>query len=131
MYFWLRQILALSAAPLLALPPGWCCFAPQCARASARPEVQQGCCHCGPTHPDHGTAPDHEEAPAAPTHSCCCVTEATTPASPETPAADPASAPLVLPVAAGLSTAGQDFFSASPPHVPSPPPQLLHCVWLC
>jgi hypothetical protein len=132
MCFWLRHILALSAALLLALPPGWCCAAPQRAEVGTRSVAEHGCCHGGPTHPDHGTAPDREEAPAAPTSPCCCVTEATTPASQETPAPDPASAPLVLPVpAVDLAPAVPGFTRGTRFHVPSPPLRLLHCVWLC
>ena len=71
MFFWVRHILALSAAILLALPPGWCCFVPQQVEASDRPEAEQGCCRGCPTHADHGAAPDHKEAPAAPAPSCC------------------------------------------------------------
>ncbi len=128
MYGWLRQILVLSAALLLALPPGWCCFTPR-GHAGARPQAGQDCCHGGPA---HSAAPYRQEPPAAPATSCCCPTDATTPADPETPAADPFSAPFALPVGeVRLPPAAPTLTRGDPPHPPSPPPRLLHCVWLC
>jgi hypothetical protein len=130
-----RHILTLSAALLLVLPPGWCCLAPRArasARASARLAAEPGCCHGCPTHPDHGTAPERDEAPVAPNTNCCCVTDATAPTDPETPAADSASAPLVVLVAdLALPPVVHRFTRDSQFHVLSPPPRLLHCVWLC
>jgi hypothetical protein len=132
MYGWFRHILVLSATLLLALPPGWCCFMPRQTQASTRPEGSHDCCHGSPVSPHHPTAPDRDEAPVAPATSCCCVTDATSPADPQTPAADPSSVPLAVPVGdVSLSPASHPFIRDVQPHAPSPPPRILHCVWLC
>jgi hypothetical protein len=137
MCFWLRYILALSAATLLVLPAGWCCFAPPRAAvranaaASAVAGEEPGCCHRVPSHADHGTTPEREEAPAAPKTSCCCVVEAPLPTGPETSVAQPAVASLVLLVSeADYPAVGYDPVPDIQPHA-SPPPRLLHCVWIC
>jgi hypothetical protein len=132
MYSWASQLLALTAALLLALPPGWCCFTPPHSGASPSAEAERDCCSGGPAHKDHQPTPSHEDCPAAPTSACCCDTAATGPAGPETATPDSVPAALALPADhADLCSAGAGFLWDITPHASSPPPRLLHCVWLC
>jgi hypothetical protein len=129
-YSCIRLLLALSAALLLALPPGWCCFPLQRSPEAGPTAPKRECCHGGAAPGERGPAPSDHEAPAAPASSCCCLTDTTLPPTPQTPPADSTSAPLVLPDGIAAHPTAADPIPASAVHSP-PPPRLLHCLWLC
>lgn len=124
----LQQTLVFTAALLLALPQGWCCFVR--ALGSARAEVTRTCC-ADPPAPAHRTpCPNHDDGPAAPV-SCCCHAETALPVVSETSAPDLTSAALLPAAAPDLLVATTLFFRAIARPVPPIPARLLHCVWLC
>jgi hypothetical protein len=128
----LARTLALCSAVVLALPPGWCCYALNAALAAsaAADEVTppvHACCRT-PAAP-HENAPT--PAPAKPKASCCCQQDAAQPKSVDT-AADALPAVAILPAAApaairSMSNRAEDNVSPGA----SPSLRLLHCVWLC
>jgi hypothetical protein len=127
----LRLVLALASV-LLALPPGWCCVAPSPHPGPAPGRAPRSCCHGRRQAPAKRT-PTHTPLPVPVNgSSCCCFDRA--PAKPARPGnAHPERAlppsPALAPALPLVNAEG----ATVPPglHVPSPPLQLLHCVWLC
>ncbi len=123
----LVRALVLCNALLVALPPGWCCL--PAAVQPASPRDPAPCCHHKPA-PDQPAPPTHPQ-PVKPCDAPRCLTDATRAPVPETPPADLVPAALLaVPDAAPLPRAAR-VAEASELHALSPPPQLLHCVWLC
>jgi hypothetical protein len=119
----LIQFLCLGCGLLLALPPAWCCWAPQLASA-AQPESKRApCCQ-------NESAP--KPTPAAPPAQCPCYDRNTTaPAAAEKVVADLSCA--VQPVVAVVASPRAGPPAVAPPIPPplSQPLHLLCCVWLC
>ncbi len=125
----LFRILVFTQALLLALPPGWCCAAPQ-SEAAEEPVPATGCPDCG--HQDRQadeTPGPCSQRPVDP--CCCCCVKAAIPAGQlKITAAASFSAPVSLAADAmayqGLSRSAT---SGLPP--PGPSLQILHCIWRC
>jgi hypothetical protein len=127
------HVLALASALHLALPPGWCSLVqlshPETPEAPAG--AHGGCCDlCGCK--DWEKPPPPPSAPMPPPSRCCCYElNWLPPPHPEKVGRDhslPALLPaLIVPVAAGIACPEPDRTL----HVPAPPLNLLHRVWLC
>jgi hypothetical protein len=132
------KALALVLSAAMILPPGWCCRAGQvscCAIAkaetpkSADSQKEPVCPHCKlakKSTPSRSDTP----APAAPITKCCCE---------RLPSQDNRAETLV---SSDLAVAVPAVFESRPAVVltltavpvvidTSPPPHVLHCVWLC
>jgi len=122
------RILACTQALLLALPPGWCCIAPQPA-AAEQPLVATGYLDC--CHQDSPTNDTPGPCSGRPIDLCCCHADMTIPASQLTMTG---KAIFTVPVSlAGDTTTDQ--CAPRPLAVglrpPGPSLQVLHCVWRC
>ena len=122
--------LVLCNALLLALPQGWCCFVPLLtACQDETPGQATDCCHCSDGVKQKPAAPTPE--PAKPLKACC--------RQPDTLAGPNAETfHLDLSLVAPVSATAPDLGAPNAPgqvahglHPLSPPPHLLHCVWLC
>ena len=124
---WFLRGLVLSCSLALALPPGWCCLVP--ARATQDTPVPAGHC-CSYTKSAPPADPVPEPAPAKPGGCGCCERDSTPPLDPERliAAPAPAASPAVEP---SPPRAGPGLTFAVGFHAPSPPLQILYCVWLC
>lgn len=122
-----RQILALTAALLLAFPSGWCCLAPACAkRDPARPA--SACCPAHHRAPSGGT-PEKEPAPA---RLPACECPSVTPLAPTSPTVDASSlAPILVAVVGAPEPAAAPTQDGLPTRASLPSLHLLHHVWLC
>ena len=125
-----RSLVALVSL-LLALPPGWCCAALPGEREATAPALHS-CCHVNTKTPA-GRAPAHlHQRPPAECPGCACPDRDS--AAANRPQTGPVQLTLPLNVA---PTPAVPVFNESGPtasagrHVSSPPPQLLHCIWLC
>lgn len=127
------RLFALCSAVILALPPGWCCFALNALAAAsvqaadtARPVHQ--CCRT--PHTPRGKESSPPAAPAAPKKSCCCQQDVSGPKDSDAPGQ---AAPVgvvaglpQLPVIATISPPTDRFISG-----PTVSLQLVYCVWTC
>jgi len=122
------KLLVLTCALLLALPPGWCCATPNPKAADLPAQPTHSCCqHEQPT-------PNQEPMPAVPVQQCCCEKDLASPSSPSSPkttSLDLAiSIPVVIPDAPAAHVAGVGVLDFAGPS-PSPPLNVLQCVWRC
>jgi hypothetical protein len=129
---WVRHSLVFAAALLLALPPGWCCVPLSLGKASASPLANRGCCQTQASSPGQ-PCPEHNQAdgPVVPSTSCCCPAGSVLPPAPELPPVGWISAALPAIGGADLAPAASWPTWDVPSPFPSPPLQILHCVWLC
>jgi hypothetical protein len=125
-----RCLLLISLG--LVPPPGWCCLVPSasCGQAKEAAPAPRPCCCCGET---EQPAKDGPPAPAdrpAPCQDCSCQPDAATKPAAEPFALDLPALPLDLPAveAPGLAFGALPFTAAPPP---TPPLNVLNCVWLC
>ena len=122
----MRQTLVYSALSI-ALPIGWCCWLPTFAYASGEGSKKPTCCCCK----EESTTKPAKPSPPVPIACCCEPMPATMPkVFDEYPDLD-----LLV---TDLSLAHDDFIAEFKPRHsainlfgPSPPLNLLHCVWLC
>lgn len=130
MFSWVRQVLALSAALLVAFAPGWCCFAPQRGSRVIASEPARRCCSGAPAAPHAPAQGQHPHQPS-PESACFCKADVALPPGPEAPPAETAWAflgttPNIIPSLSSPWSAGD-----CTPFPISPQLQLLYCVWLC
>ena len=130
------RMMTFGSAFILALPPGWCCFALNFLLAASAPgdEVPpplHACCRL-PAAPGVPSAPakDDQPSPAKPRTACCCQQA---PAQPK----NSDGAPDALPCLAALPDAPPSVLAThtecgcdAVPNT-SVPLQVLHCLWLC
>jgi hypothetical protein len=130
MTIWIGRLLALIAAASLALPPGWCCglIQPRTPKSKSEPRPHRCCAHVPrPAKQDPKPAP----CPPVPRPAFCCRLDIPLPGKPQlrpdiSYAAEPVSVAAAYPTVERPALAdGLDFIG------PSPPLQILHCVWLC
>lgn len=120
-----RQVLALTAALLLALPPGWCCLVPDCAKPAP---VRPACCPAHKTAPSGGTQGKETDPARQPT--CECPSD--TSLGPAPPAVDSSLlAPALVAVVAAPEPAAAPTDGGRPPQASLLALHLLHHVWLC
>jgi hypothetical protein len=127
----LLRALVLCNGLLLGLPPGWCC--PFLARAhEPAPQAKPCCHHTEETEQPSPPTPPANPEPGKPCDACACQRDATV--TPDTRTLHPDVA-VAIPLAlahVGTFPVGGSALSARPDvYALSPPPQLLHCVWLC
>lgn len=126
------KILVIASSVLLALPPGWCTFISLPivrAKSEASTKAHGGCCdlcRC----PDQAKPPQPQE-PTPPSRCCCYELDWLKPVPPQRVEVDTTSAIFIVPsnCSPGQRIASQDLDLSIP--VPSPPLQILHCVWTC
>jgi hypothetical protein len=117
------QLLVLTNAMLLALPPNWCCTLRLPGKhADSKPQ----CCAQQEPAPEDGE--QDEQRPT--TVDCCCQIDSSLPPHPEIVARDLASSPVVT---VSESGDGVSVFDAEAvvAIAEAPPLQILHCVWIC
>jgi hypothetical protein len=128
-----RRLLLLTAAGMLALPPGWCCIlAPAAGVSAARlavPERPTPCTHCCQ---EPRADQEEEQPPSRPPCTVCCG-DLNVPLSQRAIDFSPDALVAALPPAAALPdpTGAVDAIA---PAWPIPPTRALHvlqCVWLC
>jgi hypothetical protein len=132
------RLLALCGAMILALPPGWCCFALNALVAAsaqagdAAPPVHQ-CCRTPATPPTPATPAGKDATPPAgpttPKKACCCQQDVSGPKDadthPQAPVAAMACAPQPAPVIVSSPPTGRLIPGTTVSL------QLIHCVWTC
>jgi hypothetical protein len=129
-----KRPLVLAFCVLLALPPGWCCVLPVCtARGTERApsEERHDCCkHC--PHREDRAKPPVPMAPAPEPCALCCQPslDRLPPASPEKVQPDLSLPTPLLPMPVLIAEVSGVVADVSLPD-PSPPLNVLHCVWLC
>jgi hypothetical protein len=122
----LLRVLVVGNALLLTLPPGWCCPAPV-AEKPAAPPAAPSCCHA-----EVPPAPDSQplSCPMSAT-KCCCQFDSTAPPHIAKYVVDSAwSLPLIPAVSPSVSDAAIAAEAAAI-LFPSPPINVLQCVWRC
>ncbi|MCE9548492.1 MAG: hypothetical protein K8T25_23705 [Planctomycetia bacterium] len=128
----LGNLSALTAAMVLALPPGLCCWSsPDNQHATSAAAAQQAtqpapsCCHktAQPSHDGH-------PAPSSPTSACNCERQITSP--PDTVQSPDLTAHHALTFALPLPVHSVERHALSIAVIlPSGPPlHALHCVWI-
>jgi hypothetical protein len=126
--------LAVLAAVLFALPAGWCCMLPSPRAQAAAAECCASCCaSCRvPRRTCATPEPPKQPRPTFPCATCCYL------ATGALPVRTVAHAPKLRPaptasIAAGVRAPSPQRRAAFAlvPHGPSPPLNILHCVWLC
>lgn len=136
MRFAAPNLMALVAAALVALPPGWCCrlvsargcMPAETAKAAAAPQPLS-CCHHKPVQKQ--PSPCAPQSPAKPGQMLCCFPQPTVPQKTSWQAPDLAMLPFEQPVVLALGTLSPSLPEPAWFVVNSPPLNLLHCVWLC
>ncbi len=124
-----RCLLLISLG--LVPPPWWCCLVPSacCAPAKEAAPASKPCCCCETEQPATEGPPAPADRPA-PCKNCSCQPGAATKPAAEPFALDRPALPLELPALAAPGLAfGAVPFTAAPP--PTPPLNVLNCVWLC
>ena len=130
------RMLTFGSAFILALPPGWCCFALNVLVAASAPndEVEppiHACCRVpAPSGAPCVPAEGDESSPAKPATACCCQQE---PAQPKDSDAAPDALPCLAELPAAppsvLATRAESGGTAASDRSVSL--QVLHCLWLC
>ncbi len=124
-----QQTLVYCLAFSIALPIGWCCWLSVYAFASEVKAAKPVCCCCK----DETTTPKTpaKPTPKAPLLCCCEPMPATTPETfGDYPAIDVSISTPLVSSADRLANYSQIDLTNDAPG-PSPPLNLLHCVWLC
>jgi hypothetical protein len=128
----LSRALTVLVSLLLALPPGWCCLTPGPRGGEAPAQEPCSCCHAGRKAPP-GRAPAHcpGRAPAQRRGCVCPDLASAMPEQTRSLHTAPALPVDAAPLAAGSMSDKPLATAPVGQHVPAPPRQLLHCLWLC
>jgi len=130
MSIWIGRILTLIAATSLALPPGWCCgpVQPRTPTSKSEPRPRRCCAHAPkPAKPD----PKPASCPPVPRPAFCCRLDTSLPAKPQVRPNTSGVAEPVAPVRTCPTSENPTLMDGLGFTGPSPPLQILHCVWLC
>jgi hypothetical protein len=135
MFTLLSRILVGVAILSLVFPPGWCCVLLQAAPAEEQTlPGNTHRCPCSPVPakpvapaPEHGPRP----GPDAPLPACCCQPPSATLSQTETASPDLSVITADVPAQTDALFAGHAVCAHIETAIPSPPLQILHCVWRC
>src|SRR6266540_2594735 len=125
----LSRILVLSTALVVASPPGWCCILPTPSEKKARSPVPH-CPHCPRPQPQPKKESPRDSKPKIPLSSCCCDHE-TLPPDPKVAPDNPGLAVPTLVLDGEHLPLGVLVAESFERLLPTPPLQILHCVWRC